>query len=470
MMKREDPESKLRGQDSEARRNLTCTWLEPFLIFVVALAARFVFLLLVPSAEALTSYDSRVHYLPIANNLYFGHGFSSSPFPPFLPDSLITPLYPYFLYLLLTAGIKSIYGMAALQTIVGSLSILIIYYTGIVLGFRDGRRIILPLIVALDPTSLISSVSIMTETLFTFLFSLHLLFLILTLHKGRPVYAVTASVFLALMVLTRPIALLYPLVSILLILLFGRRRPGLAFANSLVLLLVFYLLLVPWCYRNNRLFGYWELSSLGYYNLLMANATSLRAAQTGKDFDTTQIELRREADVKMSRLKPEPRGEFERNRFYGKEGLSIIAEDRWRYLKIHLLGSLKVIIGTEKQDLSHIFEEDRFNTVPLKSILLDREIGVRPGRMFVSALVISLAIQLFQLLFAIAGIVLLINRRDWLIFLLTLLPIAYFSLVTGPIGYSRYRVPIVPLIALAAAEGICWGVGLFKRSKWRVES
>jgi len=47
-----------------------------------------------------------------------------------------------------------------------------------------------------------------------------------------------------------------------------------------------------------------------------------------------------------------------------------------------------------------------------------------------------------------------ISERRWTAAVFLLVPVLYFMVVTGPVGYGRYRIPIMPLLAVLAGLGV----------------
>ena len=55
------------------------------------------------------------------------------------------------------------------------------------------------------------------------------------------------------------------------------------------------------------------------------------------------------------------------------------------------------------------------------------------------------------------------RAEHWLL----ILTFAYFVLIPGPVAHARFRLPIAPLISIAAAAGICWLVGRLRSRRSR---
>ncbi|GAJ14995.1 unnamed protein product, partial [marine sediment metagenome] len=54
------------------------------------------------------------------------------------------------------------------------------------------------------------------------------------------------------------------------------------------------------------------------------------------------------------------------------------------------------------------------------------------------------------------GIVKAVISRKYLGLSILLLIIAYYSAISGPLGFSRYRLPVMPYILILSSVGIYW--------------
>ncbi len=174
--------------------------------FLVALGVRAAFFAAVPQppASQLASYaQDSVHYLALAQRLLAGHGYS---FWGNGPDAYVSPGYPLFV-----AAILHLFPSHPLQAIRWIQAVLGAATAAVVAGWAG---FLAGVIVALYPSFIWSTGSILTEVLFLLLLVGYLALHARLLTSPRPSRgaAVAAGILLGLAVLTRPIAAALPVV------------------------------------------------------------------------------------------------------------------------------------------------------------------------------------------------------------------------------------------------------------------
>ncbi|MFA6414378.1 MAG: glycosyltransferase family 39 protein [Candidatus Paceibacterota bacterium] len=233
-------------------------------IFMLALAVRLLYFGLSYSANggilgaAANSGDG---YFDIGQNIIAGIGYSIVHEPPYAPTSYRTPVMPYFI-----AGVYFLFGnyfmVILVHLLIGSIVPL--------LGMRIARYItairVIPIAVgvflALEPTSILLSAVFLSETVFTFLFALSIIFLFRYWEGKALAPLLVSALLLGLSTLTRPPVEYLP--AVLVALLFWETRKHLSqrvFVHIGLYVLVFVLTLSPWIYRNYQVFGVLGLSS-----------------------------------------------------------------------------------------------------------------------------------------------------------------------------------------------------------------
>ena len=200
--------------------------------------------------EAFSGFDG---YYQISENLLSGNCFSRDITPPFLPDSVRTPLYPLFL-----AGFavlfKSYWAALIVQLLLGSLIP--------VLGYRIAREItpqkwiapIVAIALAIEPFSVHLSSTIRNETFFTVLFLSGVFFFLRYWRNEHWLTLAGSSLFFALATLVRPTTQYLPVLLVATIFCLSRRYITRAIRHSLLVGAVFLLVLAPWMIRNTLVF------------------------------------------------------------------------------------------------------------------------------------------------------------------------------------------------------------------------
>lgn len=210
-----------------------------------------------------------LEYHNLAANMLAGNGFSISQNPPYFKDLFRTPLYPLFLY-----GAFLINSSGHLAILLQQLMVIVV--AGLV--FKILRRLrpetprVIPLAVSLfliaDPRLWFWSLETMTETLFIFLTTL-MLFFMLDTKNFRMKHAVTSAAFLGAALLTRPSGLLW-IPGLALFFLFLKKPIKFKAAVFLTFSAITILVVSPWLWRNYQLVGKPILSSAQMNNYIQA--------------------------------------------------------------------------------------------------------------------------------------------------------------------------------------------------------
>lgn len=210
-----------------------------------------------------------LEYRNLALNTLSGNGFSISQTPPYFKDLFRTPLYPLFLaatFLINSSGHLAIF----LQ------QLMIIAAAGLI--FKILRRLqpesskIIPLSASLfliaDPRLWFWSLETMTETLFIFLTTL-MLFFMLDIKNFRIKHVVSSAAFFGAALLTRPSGLLW-VPGLALFFLFLKKPIKFKAIMFLTFSAVVILVISPWFWRNYQLVGKPILSSAQMNNYIQA--------------------------------------------------------------------------------------------------------------------------------------------------------------------------------------------------------
>lgn len=202
-------------------------------------------------------------YVRPAENLLAGHGFSQATAPPYLPDSVRTPLFPSLL-----AGSTWAFGsltpIILLQMVLSLVLVTLAYKIALLVSGRHGVGLIAAALTAFEPYSIFVNTSILTETVFaTLLIGGAYAALRFLESRGARAMLLASSVF-GFAALVRPIAQFLPLLLVAVVLV---RVPVREYAKYLVFAIVPFLIIIgPWLLRNQATFGVPALSSSGMQN------------------------------------------------------------------------------------------------------------------------------------------------------------------------------------------------------------
>ena len=363
-------------------------------------------------------FPDSLTYLAPAHNLLRGLGFVDAVGA---VETLRTPGYP----LLLAA-----FGARVVPVIVAQHLMNVAIAAGIYLlaAPRLGRFVAVTaaLLFAMDTPSIHYANKVLSETFFTLL----LLVVCWLLAVGRwPI----AGVLTGVLVLIRPVAVVY-FVVVAAYMLLRRARVR----DVIVYALLAVALPCGWAVRNFAHTGVFTVSSISGTNLLLFRAGGVLAIlDYGDDFDADRTDeaagLLDDANAEIERtLHIDDANELPhavRARDYARVALRVVRQHPLAFAELTLRGLLVNLLDSRAEAMTIVCR-------------LHESIVVTVLGAWTAAL----------LVFALIGAWML--RRDEL-GLLAILTIAYFILISaGGESESRFRVPVVPQYAIAAAAGI----------------
>ncbi|HUJ15782.1 MAG TPA: hypothetical protein VL284_18480 [Thermoanaerobaculia bacterium] len=381
------------------------------IVIAVALAANFAYL-------ALSSGDyyfpDSFTYLAPARAMLRGAGFTNDKHQ---PETLRTPGYP----LLLAAFGARTLPVIILQHLLNAALAAAIY---LFIRWRTANRftaILAALVFALDPPTIHYANKLLTETLFTVI-----LFIVFAgALQRRNVLAL--ALLLGVLVLIRPIAMFFfvPLGVMLAIWRVPRRRV-VAFA------LVALVLPVGWAIRNKTRTGVFTVSPIGAFNLLSHRAAAALAIEdAGDDFDQDLADEQQGLHDDLKDEEPPNAPPEVRARYESHLAWQVIRQHPLALVELHVRG---VFVNFFDSDWDAM---DEVTTVSPEVVRWG--LGALPAIVFA---------------FAVIGVIALWHS-DRAMSILILITVLYFiGISAGSEAESRFRVPVVPQLAIAAAAGV----------------
>lgn len=412
----------------------------PAWVLAAALLPRLLALVPVVLQPDLAITGDTEQYLSLAENLSEGRGFTlETPAGP-EPDIFRTPGYPLFLS---AAGLlgEGPLPAAALQCLLGAAASLMMWSwlasvagsTGAAAGF---------LFFATDLMVVLHTPLLLTETLFLFFFVPAARFFWSAAGGGAPRHAALAGLLLALATFARPVSIYLP--AVLAPLLWRDRR-------ALLLFLAFSCLPpAAWSLRNYAAAGQFSFSSIGGISLIRYPAASIKARLSGVGWAEADQALRAEVDAARGPY----RNEAHRAAVYMEEAKRIILEHPFMCAAVCLKGAVYMMLGTGEELLAELAGldisvpppapgESGFAYGTRKLLARYPLLGAVKGgyALFLAGLYLAAAAGLRRLFAA--------GRGAQGLFLA--LGIFYFWGISSYQGYYRFRIPMVPLLAAAAA-------------------
>ena len=393
------------------------------------------------------NFDAR-QYRELADSVANGDGFQLARGGARGPDLDRTPLYPLFV---------SCFGRGwgAVPAVLLAQHVLVILTAGITAAWAR-RRLGTPwsaglafALVGADLTTMTYASYLLTECLFTFCLTLAVALWPIEGDPDPGARSMAAGVAWGLATLTRPITFyLAPLAFIAWIL---RRRRRTTTSRAIVIALLAGSLVVgPWLVRNTLLAGRVVLSTIEGENLLYYRA-ALVGLPSGENIDGWRDETRsRLNEGAYNRADPRQSAELDRIR---KHAAFAILFSHPLALPLPLMVGLpRLLLSPNRTYLYALLGVSHadwsLETLSPGSIL---EALSRREVLYLGA---SSLYQLVMVILALIGVVSALRRREaWVIPPLAIL--VYLSILSSGLEtHARFRVPIVPILALLAVRGL----------------
>lgn len=406
--------------DSSARRPFD---VQLMAILVGAGVLRLTILLIRSSKTSrFLSHDS-ASYLTLSKDL---DAFTSTSNPHFSLSMLRTPVYP--LYLAATRDVtgSSIVGPMLLQVLVAVGVVYITYRLGLSL-FGRSAALWAALFLAIDPLSIIYSSLVLTDMLFTYFLAWSVL-LLWRPTDNRWTCGLASGLLLGVATLTRPVSLYLSIVLAIGYLILERKDLRRAAVVAVSFIVGFGLVAGGWVIRNDVLGGVPTISTIEGHNLLYFRAVG--ALEEGQNLTPPQAYSYVSAQVRAE-LPPQPSlGQIDR----AEESIArtIILNNPIGYAKEVISGGGRLAFGTGSAEL-----------VPATAGHATDVVGAY-GDLYLLVLYVLVVVGLWAAW----------REHRLRNCLLPLVVICYLAIVSSGLdAYSRFRLPIMPFLALLAGLG-----------------
>jgi 4-amino-4-deoxy-L-arabinose transferase-like glycosyltransferase len=267
----------------------------------------------------------------------------------------------------------------------------------------------------------------LTETLFAFLLTLTLVLVVLARQTNAPALGIAAGLVIGIGILTRPVSEYLPLVLALVLVLTRRRSVALL---ALAVVLGAAIPAGAWAIRNHAKTGVATVSTIDGHNMLYYRAVGA-LEKSGESHAAA------ETDVTL-RLRKRLHGDenaAEVSRIELRLGLHIVFQHPLGAIKSWARGVAKLLVGPARAETA--------------TLLTGRQ---HVSSWWLGALVaLAAAVTIGILALAAAGVAL---NRSLDIWLLVAAAAYMIAISGGPEAYSRFRVPVTPVLAILAAGGV----------------
>lgn len=376
------------------------------------------------------------------------------------PDGMRMPLYPAFIALVTLLFGDSPVAIVILQVLFGLGTVYLTYRSGLLLGISQAASAVGAMVLALSLESLISPFFVLTDTLFTFLLVAATYTLLCFIKDNRPIWLVSTSLLTGMLTLCRPV-MIFGALTLLILLVFNKGRRFLQrLSHALIYtFLLIALFIAPWMYRNAQVTGFWTLTTeMDLYWIW--GAATVQADIEDISVDQAKVNLDAQVETALVEQNLEP-SEENWHAVSGEIAKQILRQHPVNFVLQTLRFDLRNFLPGMGYAVNYL-GLSQGNTEGMELLETQGAQGVI-NNYFSGRLLSGLIFMPFMILLAAAlggaviGTVLLLKKRDWFALAVLLLPTIYMLGVPGYSSNSRYRVPVMPLIALLAGMGLVAG-------------
>lgn len=394
------------------------------------------------------------------------------------PELFRTPGYPLFLLAGVWLGEVELVTVF-LQALVGTVTVWLLYRIGVMLGGGRNPGRAAAALYAVEPLALLYVSQVASETVFAALAVAALWAILRGLRASEPGtrWFASGALLLAAAAFVRPIGLYLPLVPASVLVWRGfqkREERRELLGGSVLLLLIPALCCGMWMVRNARVGDYAGFSTVVAQNAYFYQAAAVRAEQEDIRYYEMRERLGYGDRARYLARHPEQRSwsQGRIQRWRREQGLETLKNHPLRYAALHLRGNIRLLITPGATDYLK-----GFGAYPVSGGLLDTVVteGITAALVrlyrtrplaFWSNVVLGAVLLGYYLLAGMGLLGVLRDRRETgsgtdradslrgtMVFLL-LLTAAYLILASGgPMGASRFRHPVMPLITVLGGVG-----------------
>jgi len=394
------------------------------LIFGLGLAARVLLILIMPQLGDPSGMDAQ-NYLQLARNLAESGSFSMWS----KPSAYVAPGYPFFLAALFKIGGENLLAVKLIQAVLGASTAVLVYFFALRFSSyqpsgRPAVALLAALIMALHPELVGIAAFIYTEIIFIFLLTLTLLCFARAVASGKWSHFVQAGLLFGLTTLCRSTILYFPLFALGAVMLAARRRlrpSGLWLRRWAFFILGMMLMMAPWSARNYYHFRIFLPVATGSGDVFWTG--NYLEFDGEYRYQETQAKLRETAgDVDL----------IARDR--------ILMQDAWKKIWADPAPHAWLFIRKIFRYWLHVYEDIPHGAARQPNWLVFGGLAATHY-----ALLLLAGVGLYRC-----------NRREQLV-KLSLLFVGYYTLIhAATLAVARYRMPLLPLLSIAAAAGLVW--------------
>ena len=376
----------------------------------------------------------------IANGSWYAENWNA----PLLVDyfSIRPPLYAWLLVVLRLFSTSDI-PLIVLQKVISIVTCWRVYSFVCKNGFSNKTtQRVYCIALLLYPSQMVHANFVMTEIVFQFL--LVSVFLQLYNFTQQPTWrgSLMLSALLVLCLLTKPVSLFLPVIVWGFMLWFVFKKQGVwqLMAPQLLVILAFHCI----CLQNQHATGYYHYSSIKSINQLKYNARYTLIAAKGEAYADSVI-----ADV-MQQANAATDYE-QRLTIMNNNANEIIFSHPMAFATVYAKGVIAFFVDPGRFDLFHFFGIEEKGTLGLMHEMQTkgmRAVGEYMQKAPVTVLFLLLLSLVWNITVVCMFIYFLFTVNNSTLRNLVFVFISVIALATGPVGVSRYRVPVFPFLLM----------------------
>ncbi len=373
-------------------------------------------------------------------------------------DLVRPPGYPLLLTIFQSSQGPTLARVILVQLLLTSILSLLILWMFTKIGYPSAG-LVAGWLIAISPNLILWSLTIMSESLFTFLLVISFVWLSGYLRTGSKSQLLLAGLAMGMATLTRPIGLVIFILWIILLAISQRRSQLMekSWATPGIFILGGCFLVLPWMVRNEVVHQQFTVSNVGEHTIESFNFAIVRAEAEGISRSDAATQLEEQGGL-------------------SEQFLWVVQEYPGELFVGQIAGILRVVMGGEMSrwarvtgqgnwDGLGIFRHLRLLNAAQAVEALRQNFRSVPSILLFFAYIIGILHSLILLALGIVG--LRVDRttdplRSTLV-LISALTAATLILSTGAAGQARFRVPAEPFIAVLAGFGwlnlISWWQG-----------
>ncbi len=399
-------------------------------------------------------------YDALARSLTERGEFSRTPAGP--AELFRTPGYPLFLAGVYAVSGNSVGAVLAVQIFLDVALCWLVYLLGARLFDRRAGLWAAGL-QAVSTVAIVSSVRILSDSLFAFMLTAAILLLVHHFKTSRWWPLLLGGLVAGAACYVRPVGVFFGVIVLLVLLLRCR-----AVRKAIVFAVVFAACLGPWVLRNHIVADYRGFSSVPAEAAFKFQGPYVMAKVEGISVESARSRL--EAELAEYKAAEDPTcGQLEAKR--ASLGLGVLRRHPWTFLAMHARGSLMVWAPGEAELPALLGVETGGRGTAEVLARQGLPAAVRHylgGRIWLLWLLAPFVLFLLAR-YALAAIGVIRRARlrmrpaGWLV----VLTVVLFAILPGVFGHPRFRVPITPMLNVAAGVGAVWLIGRLRRRQAR---